>query len=81
MSITATKITEQLFLMRSPAAGFDEAHALAEALHLAHPDDCKLALLEFCKDLLIASRNIAQLQIDAAETEAARDAGSFGSLQ
>lgn len=77
MSITANKITEQLHLMRAPSAGFTEAHELAEVLHQAHPEDCKLALLEFCKGMLLASRNVAQLQIDAAGAETARNIGSL----
>lgn len=77
MSISSNKITELLHIMRTPAAGFTEAHQLAEALHHAHSDDCKLALLEFCKGMLIASRNVTQLQIDVAGVEAARDSGSL----
>lgn len=77
MNHNAQKITGLLHELRAPAAGFNEAHQLAEILHQANYDDCKLALLEFCKGLLIASRNVAQLQIDAASAEAARDTGGL----
>lgn len=73
----AQKIAGLLHELRSPAAGFNEAHQLAEILHQANYDDCKLALLEFCRSMLIASRNIAQMQIDAATVQAKRDAGSL----
>lgn len=71
------EITEALHLLRTPAAAFTEAHVLAGALHQASSDDCKLALIEFCKGLLIGHRSIAEIEIACHERDAHREKGDL----
>lgn len=74
---TAAKIAALLHESRGTHWNSDTALQLSAAMRGQPPEVLAMALLEFSNGLLRASRNVVSLEIDCANSQAARDAGGL----
>jgi len=76
---TAEQIAGLLHEIRSPSAPLAKLHELVAVMRPATPEEIALGTLNYSQGLLIAARSVAELERDAAQVLAERDAS--GPLQ